>query len=133
MNHYINEDGLTVFTSDYHRKKGSCCHSNCLHCPFGTTLKNFGVKIHLSNEENKQMRDNLFQILFGAPDGVMGELLGEAFGKPKNQKVSDYQLLTLKDVPCGLIRLEQGRVVEYKLLGVFSNQGIDESYLNSLL
>ena len=89
MNHYINEDGLTVFTSDYHRKKGSCCHSNCLHCPFGTTLKNFGVKIHLSNEENKQMRDNLFQILFGAPDGVMGELLGEAFGKPKKQKVEE--------------------------------------------
>jgi Family of unknown function (DUF5522) len=34
---YYLEDGLFVFTSAYHLKRGSCCHSGCRHCPFGDT------------------------------------------------------------------------------------------------
>ena len=32
---YMNEDGLMVFTRDYHLKRGYCCESGCLHCPYG--------------------------------------------------------------------------------------------------
>ncbi len=32
---YINEDGNTVFTEEFHLRRGYCCESGCLHCPFG--------------------------------------------------------------------------------------------------
>lgn len=32
--YYINEEGLMVFTSNYHLKRGYCCNSGCLHCPY---------------------------------------------------------------------------------------------------
>jgi hypothetical protein len=31
---YINEEGLLVFTREYHLKRGVCCGSGCLNCPF---------------------------------------------------------------------------------------------------
>ena len=32
--YYINEEGLMVFTSQYHLEKGFCCGNGCLHCPY---------------------------------------------------------------------------------------------------
>jgi hypothetical protein len=32
--YYINEEGLMVFTSNYHVKKGRCCGNGCRHCPY---------------------------------------------------------------------------------------------------
>ena len=37
--YYINEQGLWVFTSDYHLRRGYCCGSGCLHCPYGFSKK----------------------------------------------------------------------------------------------
>jgi hypothetical protein len=34
--YYINDDGLFVFTEAFHKKRGFCCESNCLHCPYKT-------------------------------------------------------------------------------------------------
>jgi len=31
---YLDENGNTVFTESYHRKRGYCCKSNCRHCPY---------------------------------------------------------------------------------------------------
>ena len=31
---YINKNGLLVFTSEYHKKRGYCCKNNCLNCPY---------------------------------------------------------------------------------------------------
>ncbi|HVF89849.1 MAG TPA: DUF5522 domain-containing protein [Blastocatellia bacterium] len=31
---YYWEDGLMVFTSIYHLKRGYCCASGCRHCPY---------------------------------------------------------------------------------------------------
>ncbi|MDT3740806.1 MAG: DUF5522 domain-containing protein [Candidatus Kapabacteria bacterium] len=31
---YFNQDGLLVFTENYHRKRGFCCKNSCLHCPW---------------------------------------------------------------------------------------------------
>lgn len=36
---YINEDGNTVFTKEFHLRRGYCCESGCLHCPFGFNEK----------------------------------------------------------------------------------------------
>ena len=32
--YYFNEDGLMVFTREYHLKRGFCCKNNCLNCPY---------------------------------------------------------------------------------------------------
>ena len=32
---YLNEEGFMVFTKEYHLKRGFCCKSGCLHCPWG--------------------------------------------------------------------------------------------------
>ncbi len=31
---YFNKAGLMVFTENYHLKRGYCCKSKCLHCPY---------------------------------------------------------------------------------------------------
>jgi len=31
---FYMEDGLLVFTSAYHLKRGYCCKSDCRHCPW---------------------------------------------------------------------------------------------------
>ncbi|GAA4306750.1 DUF5522 domain-containing protein [Nibribacter koreensis] len=32
---YFNEQGLMVFTEQYHLRRGYCCQSGCKHCPYG--------------------------------------------------------------------------------------------------
>lgn len=32
--YYINSKGQWVFTAEYLKKRGFCCGSKCLHCPF---------------------------------------------------------------------------------------------------
>ena len=31
---YYNNEGLVVLTSTYHLKRGKCCGTGCLHCPY---------------------------------------------------------------------------------------------------
>jgi hypothetical protein len=33
--HYYVENGLWVFTENYHLLRGHCCQSGCRHCPYG--------------------------------------------------------------------------------------------------
>ena len=32
--YYINDHGKKVFTDEYHLRRGFCCGSGCLHCPY---------------------------------------------------------------------------------------------------
>ncbi|MBC7915204.1 MAG: hypothetical protein H7Y07_13885 [Pyrinomonadaceae bacterium] len=34
IDYYFNEQGLMVFTKEYHLKRGYCCTNGCLHCPW---------------------------------------------------------------------------------------------------
>ncbi|MBX3044085.1 MAG: hypothetical protein KIT33_04580 [Candidatus Kapabacteria bacterium] len=38
--YYFNEEGLMVFTAKYHLKRGYCCKSGCLNCPWNYKKKN---------------------------------------------------------------------------------------------
>ena len=35
LDYVINEDGNLVFTAHYLKKRGFCCQSGCLNCPYG--------------------------------------------------------------------------------------------------
>lgn len=32
--HYYLENGLVVFTEEYHKNRAVCCGSGCRHCPY---------------------------------------------------------------------------------------------------
>ncbi len=32
--YYLNKEGLMVLTEAYLRRRGYCCDSGCLHCPY---------------------------------------------------------------------------------------------------
>ena len=36
---YLDPNGLMVFTREYHLRRGFCCKSGCLHCPWGYRKK----------------------------------------------------------------------------------------------
>ncbi|MBL7870047.1 MAG: hypothetical protein JNM78_00440 [Cyclobacteriaceae bacterium] len=36
---YYLENGMMVFTSTYHLKRGHCCKNKCRHCPYGLSEK----------------------------------------------------------------------------------------------
>ena len=39
IDYVINDEGNLVFTSHYLLKRGHCCQSGCLNCPYGYTEK----------------------------------------------------------------------------------------------
>lgn len=36
---YYQENGLMIFTSSYHQRRGFCCKNKCRHCPYGQEKK----------------------------------------------------------------------------------------------
>jgi len=41
--YFYVENGLVVFTEEYHLRRGYCCKHRCRHCPYGFTSRD-GVK-----------------------------------------------------------------------------------------
>ena len=48
--YYFNDRHRLVFTAHYLRKKGKCCYSGCLHCPYDEKLKNRKVDPEVPQE-----------------------------------------------------------------------------------
>jgi hypothetical protein len=40
IDYTFNENGLLVFTKEYHLKRGYCCGSGCKNCPYPKDQKN---------------------------------------------------------------------------------------------
>ncbi|MGI4728294.1 MAG: DUF5522 domain-containing protein [Janthinobacterium lividum] len=45
---YLDENGNTVFTAQFHLKRGYCCKNKCRHCPW-----NYGREKQKTSAENK--------------------------------------------------------------------------------
>lgn len=39
VDYYFNQNGLMVMSVLYHLKRGECCKSGCLHCPWSFQVK----------------------------------------------------------------------------------------------
>lgn len=52
VDYYFNEDGLMVFTREYHLKRGYCCKNKCKHCPWGFGRKKEKKTGQDDNKEN---------------------------------------------------------------------------------
>lgn len=51
VDYYINDKGLYIFTESYLLKRGYCCKTGCLHCPFGFK-KSIKIPNVVRNDEN---------------------------------------------------------------------------------
>lgn len=121
----------TPLSSDFLRKRGTCCGSNCLHCPYGTTLKNLGVVFIPSLQFDHLVLENLKSSLL--PSSVTSNLLADAFGTKVKTNDAELFVLTLKEIPCGLAYIEGAKLKEFFLLPAFDDQGITAAYLEARL
>lgn len=64
---YYSAGGLIVFTSSYHLKRGKCCGTGCMHCPYDyenvselkkTDLKNERPAVILLKVPDSDKKDN---------------------------------------------------------------------------
>ncbi|OQY92448.1 MAG: hypothetical protein B6D37_14240 [Sphingobacteriales bacterium UTBCD1] len=53
VHYYMNDEGLMVFTRQYHLEKGYCCGMGCLHCPYEYEAVPEPVKTKLTEQRNK--------------------------------------------------------------------------------
>jgi len=115
---YNNEEGNLVFTSTYLKKRGTCCKTACLHCPYGLTLKKLGLQFR-QVEASEEERLNQYLELAPSPIDLA------AFPAEHRQWV------LIKDHICGVI-FKNHIVVKHLILGkYFRDQGIDKDLVES--
>jgi hypothetical protein len=49
--YYINEEGLLVFTEQYHLQRGYCCGKTCLNCCFWPRYQKGSTEVKLKSSE----------------------------------------------------------------------------------
>lgn len=127
-NFYYDDLGNTVFRSSYYKKRGSCCKSACLHCPYGYTLREKGLTKEVINEKSLKVSKSIFDFHHNKKSEVQS-LLDSAFGTKKKEFTQDeFYLLRLKNIPCGI--LNKANPNEYFLHWEFMDQGIDIGHIS---
>jgi hypothetical protein len=106
---YLNSEGVTIFTSHFHKRRGYCCESFCLHCPYGFTLKKIGLVVSAAN-----WKDDL---------EATSILKQELFDKGDDGGAHESYSIRLKGYLCGFL-LIRGFKKELILVDEFKNQGI---------
>jgi len=145
---YTNDRGEDVYTSTYLRNRGTCCKTNCLHCPYGYTLKNFSRKI-VPIEEKYIKHAN--EIINDSKPVEISDLalsiLAEGFGKKSKviaqhitlENFNDHGFAQFKDDICGVIKFSNklsestsGRAIkELYLKKEFQNQGLGIEHIGN--
>ena len=152
---YVNKLGDHVFTSHYHRKRGSCCKSKCLHCPFGLTIKAYGLTFSELTSENEKVAQEILDFHKSKversdenpAETFTMDLFSKAFGsssKVKKEKdaflldketFDQFELIFLKGTVCGLLKKKSigaiKGVKECYLLPEFSDQGLSKDLIES--
>ncbi len=47
--YYYNDNGMMVMTESYHKRRGSCCGSGCLYCPYDPPYQKGNTNIRKSS------------------------------------------------------------------------------------
>jgi len=121
--YYIGED--RVSKSEKHYQRGKCCKCNCLHCPYGTTIRNHGFKF----EEVSSSRIDEAQAILGSlsksKTSIFDQMIQSATGKNKKVVLNDsnkgqFKFVLLKGSVCGLLESK----TKIHLKKYFKNQNI---------
>lgn len=134
---YTNDEGYTVLKSSFHRKRGLCCKSNCLHCPFGTTVNKLGFTFE-DLDPLDISKANLIINGEVSSDDFTSSLLSSAFGSQKLHEItlssiSNYKFIFLKETLCGVVKSNDSQVLDFWLKEHFKDQNIDIGAINSSL
>lgn len=115
---YLNADGHTVFTSQFLKKRGTCCRTACLHCPYGFTLKKLGLQF-----EEVDGREEL-----------VDEIIKETGGEGMDWRAflpSHVCFILIKGVVCGVV-LKNHIVIKHLFLKKhFMDQGLSKELVES--
>lgn len=134
---YIDEQGNNVFTAQYYRNRGTCCRSNCLHCPFGTTLKNCGLQFEAVGQDEKALAQEVIDESRPSDSSLGSSLLASAFGGHQkkttvnNDNCEHFRFVYLKGKLCGVVEIRSSRVKNLFLKKRFNDQGITEDVVES--
>ncbi|WP_127716252.1 DUF5522 domain-containing protein [Halobacteriovorax sp. HLS] len=137
---YLNEEGLDVYTSTYLSNRGSCCKTNCLHCPYGFTLKNHPLElIEVTDEMISVAQSIIDKNTEVKKESVSESLLSSAFGTKKkvfpitSSNRDRYKLIKLKGQLCGVLKMGTLVGIEIYLNEHFKNQGLSLEIVNSFV
>jgi hypothetical protein len=134
---YTNSNGENVFTSQFLKNRGTCCKTNCLHCPYGFTLKNHPLEFIELTIKDISRAQNLVNDNSAGDSSLSAGLLNSAFGGSNNSvkitkfNISDYQFVKIKDVVCGLLKKGKIQPAKFYVDSKFSAQGIDLDTIKS--
>lgn len=133
---YENEEGNTVYTSQFLKNRGSCCKTNCLHCPYGTTLKNCGLQFKQLELKDAALANSIITSNSSEESSLSASLLTEAFGNKKKTQVTkfnfkDFYFVLIKDVVAGVAKKGRLQLKEVFLKDHFHDQGLDLDTVSS--
>ncbi|EQC48703.1 hypothetical protein M899_1011 [Bacteriovorax sp. BSW11_IV] len=111
---YTNSNGENVFTSAYLKKRGTCCKTNCLHCPYGFTLKNFSIEIQEILPKNLKLANEIIRDTKPVEQSAVAmSLLASAFGKKDQIRIHHITAENLNDFAFGQFKGEICAVIEF--------------------
>lgn len=102
-------------SSERLRKKGHCCKSGCLHCPYGYTLKKFGLSFVPASDET------IFAL----------SVMNDAQKRDFESNGESFHVFRLKDVNAGVIKVDHIKALEIMHEPSFSDQGLDLAVVES--
>lgn len=115
---YTNADGNLVFTSTYLKKRGTCCKTACLHCPYGFTTKKLGIQFRQVAEGESEHFERFLSLSKSTIDLALF---------PAEHR----QWVILKDHICGLM-FKNHIVIKHLILDPhFESQGISKELVES--
>ncbi len=107
MDFYFDEEGTRFLTSHFLQKRGHCCKSSCLHCPYGHTLNTVGLSFTPYVDEKKIILKTLNENGYNLEKNFVNDLLSDALNE-KTKEIDievliheGIQILSLKTFYCG--------------------------------
>lgn len=99
-------------SGEFLKKRGRCCKSACLHCPYGFTLKRFGLQFKEA-AQNSQALEEL------------------ANRKIDKGELGNYRFIYLKEELAGAMRVNHIQVKELFLHEDFKDQNLSLEIVES--
>lgn len=118
MKVYQDDPRNPSMSSETLLKRGTCCRSACLHCPYGHTIKVNRFEFLDISPQNRKLYEDLSRQLTMSADS-------DQFS------VDDYKMISLKGYIFGLIRVDKLFVREIEILPSFQKQGITKELIES--
>lgn len=127
----LDETGEMIFTAHFLSKKGRCCKSTCLHCPYGHTLTKINIEFRAFDNNLQRLEDVLIENEYNKPVSIADQLLASNLGSKRKQldiksvPTELIRLMFLKNYFMGFVVVENNKVSKFFLGKQFQFQNID--------